>query len=141
MFFKLFVFYKTAECETEVADFELQLIQAERDNGFDSFNSSSDSRCRAVTFKDDLEVYGMNSSCNSNRTPSSSPGTPKAELRARCNYLATELDDLRQFSTLEKQSYLDTCNGNNENSSLVSALSYCLYIVFNLTLEFNGISI
>ncbi|KAK2579324.1 hypothetical protein KPH14_008276 [Odynerus spinipes] len=110
--------------QTAFADFELELIKDERDreNEEDSdeemFITKRKNR-NHVTFMDDVHIYKpdydiyertpekKSTSCQTVNNNQESPGTPKNILKERLHYLKQEFNELREYTTLEKQMYIE----------------------------------
>lgn len=111
--------------QTAFTDFELELINDEKDReNEDSIDSDKDMYItknrhqNRVTFMDDVFIYKPNydiyestpmkkgTPCQTNGNQNSSH-TPEKVLRERIKYLKQEFDELREFTTLEKQMYIE----------------------------------
>ncbi|KAL2711624.1 kinesin-related protein 4 [Vespula squamosa] len=111
--------------QTAFTDFELELINDEKDReNEDSIDSDKEmfitkNRHRnRVTFMDDVFIYKPNydiyestpvkkgTPCQTNNNQNLSH-TPEKVLRERIKYLKQEFDELREFTTLEKQMYIE----------------------------------
>ncbi|XP_047364114.1 centromere-associated protein E-like [Vespa velutina] len=111
--------------QTAFTDFELELINDEKDReNEDSIDSDRDMYItknrhqNRVTFVDDVLIYKSNydiyestpekkgTPCQTNDNQYSS-NTPEKVLRERIKYLKQEFDELREFTTLEKQMYIE----------------------------------
>ncbi|XP_046832472.1 centromere-associated protein E isoform X2 [Vespa crabro] len=120
--------------QTAFTDFELELINDEKDReNEDSIDSDRDMYItknrhqNRVTFVDDVLIYKSNydiyestpekkgTPCQTNDNQYSS-NTPEKVLRERIKYLKQEFDELREFTTLEKQIYIENhqCYVNDE---------------------------
>ncbi|XP_014207511.1 kinesin-related protein 4 [Copidosoma floridanum] len=115
--------------ETEFTDFELELIKVAKEREILSDTTyyqeekisgevAPKTEKNRVKFEDDVVINYFNNgssycdastpekrkyNSNNDQNQDSSPGTPKAILRERINYLTEEFKELRQFTTLEKQ--------------------------------------
>ncbi|XP_035723714.1 kinesin-related protein 4-like [Vespa mandarinia] len=111
--------------QTAFTDFELELINDEKDreneNSIDNDRDMYITKNRHqnhVTFVDDVLIYTSNydiyestpekkgTPCQTNDNQYSS-NTPEKVLRERIKYLKQEFDELREFTTLEKQMYIE----------------------------------
>ncbi|KAI4495494.1 hypothetical protein M0802_008708 [Mischocyttarus mexicanus] len=139
-------------------DFELELINDEKNRENDSIDSIKETTYitknrnqHRVTFMDDISIYKPNydfyeSTPMKKDTPykinniqeDSSP-TPKKVLRERISYLEQEFDKLREFTTLEKQIYIEDhqCNSTDEKQIKTEQNSDLQQQIINVTTENN----
>ncbi|XP_015179978.1 PREDICTED: centromere-associated protein E-like [Polistes dominula] len=140
-------------------DFELELINDEKDrDDDDSIDSvkemyiTKNRHQHRVTFMDDLSIYKPNYNIYESTpikrdiTPSQANDiqedqsfTPKKVLRERLSYLQEEFDKLCEFTTLEKQLYIENhqCNSVNEKQVTTEQNSELQEQILNVTTENN----
>ncbi|KAK0182718.1 hypothetical protein PV327_000826 [Microctonus hyperodae] len=108
--------------QTAFADFELQLIEDQREKNRFSDYSDSGYVPSSITVRPQITVEDVDEEnrniCSPERTPerkrdslsrTPSPCTPKTELREKIINLRSEFNTLREFTTLEKQLLQSDC--------------------------------
>ncbi|KAI4477293.1 hypothetical protein M0804_012883 [Polistes exclamans] len=139
-------------------DFELELINDEKDreddDSIDSLKDvfiTKDRHKHRVTFMDDMSIYKPNydiyestpikkdTSYQTNDIEEDQSHTPKKVLRERITYLEQEFNKLCEFTTLEKQVYIEDhqCYSADEKEVKIEQNSDLQEQIINVTTENN----